>query len=191
MSPTIATSQVLIRIVTLQYVNRTWAAQSEQVTNVAKLPASSCRINRNERYCLPPIPIQIAAIAVQVAVVMPQFPSFTTGSPVISTVPIAPEFPALMRNLRPVAPDIAPIPPAIRGKHRSRAHSDQQYNPRYHAFHIPFSLRSQFFDLQSIAAWKPLLQHANTPPAAKFRAPAHAGERSQPELRVGAVRERK
>jgi hypothetical protein len=48
------------------------------------------------------------------------------GRRVVSVVEIAPQFPPVTRNLPLIASDVAPFPPPIFGKHRSRTQSDQQ-----------------------------------------------------------------
>src|SRR5208282_2377272 len=56
---------------------------------------------------------------------------------VVAVIEIVPQFPAVTRNPRLIVPNVAAVPPVtILGKHRSSAHSDQQQNPSYHAFHI-------------------------------------------------------
>jgi hypothetical protein len=90
----------------------------------------------NYCYFLSPAPIQISAITVQVAMLVPQRSFFMPHTGVVPIVGVAPQFPAIMRNPHLIAPDVVSIPPiAIAGKHRSRAHADHQKNPSYHAFH--------------------------------------------------------
>ena len=75
---------------------------------------------------LAPVPIQVAAIPVQIAILAPQLFSFMPCGPVVPVVEIAAQLPSVMRDLRLVAPDVTLPPPAIFGKHRSRTQSDQQ-----------------------------------------------------------------
>jgi hypothetical protein len=70
--------------------------------------------------------MQVATIPIQIAVLAPQLSPFMPRTCVIPLVAIAPQFPSVMRDLRLVATDVASIPPAIFGKHRSRTQSDQQ-----------------------------------------------------------------
>jgi hypothetical protein len=82
---------------------------------------------------------------------------------VVPVVEIAPQVPAVTRNPRLIVPNVAPVPPvAILGKHRFRSHSDQQQNPSYHAFHIPF-----LFDPRRLATLQPPLLNAN--PLSRFK----------------------
>ena len=81
---------------------------------------------------------------------------------VVPVVEIAMEFPALTRNPRLIVPNVPPVPPvAIFGKHGSRSHSDQQQNPSYHAFHIPFPFRSPQRSVSGSCSPEPVLMHAN------------------------------
>ena len=141
-----AASRVLICIVIApDSMNRTRLAASRQVTNVAELPTDWRR-----RRHLSPVPIQVATIPIQVAILAPQLFSFMARSPVISIIEIAPQFPAVARNLCLIAPDVAPVPPTIFGKHRPRAQSDQQQNSCNHAFHVSFSFRSPHFTIPGV-----------------------------------------
>jgi len=86
--------------------------------------------------------MQVAAIPVQVAIIVPQLSWFLPRRRVVPAVEIAMQFPAVTRNPRLIVPNVAPVPPvAIFGKHGSRSHSDQQQNSSYHTFHIPFPFR--------------------------------------------------
>jgi hypothetical protein len=82
------------------------------------------------RRFLSPVPIQVTAILAQVAILAPQLSSFMPRSRVVPVVQIAPQFAAITRNLclimTDVAPEVAPIPPPIVSKHRSRTQSNQQ-----------------------------------------------------------------
>src|SRR5208282_1395261 len=134
-------------------MNRTRLASSRQVTNVAEL------LRYRSYLCLlPPVPIQVAAIPVDVAILAPQLSSFMPCRRIVSVVEVAPQFPAVMHNPHLIAPDVAPVPPvAIFSKHRARAHSDQQQNPSHRAFHIPLSFRSPLYSIPGLAAREPRL----------------------------------
>jgi hypothetical protein len=92
--------------------------------------------------CSSAIPIQIAAVAVQVAMFIPQSSSLLPCPRIIAEVDIAPYFAVVAGNPYLIPPDIVPIPPiAIARKHRSRTHTDHQQDSGNHTFHI-LSLRS-------------------------------------------------
>jgi hypothetical protein len=55
---------------------------------------------------------------------------------IVSSVEIAPQLAPLMRDPRLIVPNIAPVAPAILGKHRSRTQSQHQQYCRYRPFHI-------------------------------------------------------
>jgi hypothetical protein len=95
--------------------------------------------------CSSAIPIQIAAVAVQVAMFIPQSSSLLPCPRIIAEVDIAPYFAVVAGNPYLIPPDIVPIPPiAIARKHRSRTHTDHQQDSGNHTFHI-LSLRLQCF----------------------------------------------
>jgi hypothetical protein len=98
---------------------------------------------------LAPIPIQIAAIAINVAIciaiVRPQLSTFVPGNCVVAAVQIATQLSSITYNPRLIAADVAPITPAIFGKHCPCAQSDQQQKPSNCALHncSPFDHRSK------------------------------------------------
>src|SRR5579859_5809626 len=105
------------------------------------------------------VPVQLAAIAVQVAIFAAQLFSFMPRCRVVPVVESAPPF--------------APVAPAIFGKHRACAQSDQQQNSSYRAFHVrsPFvtAARNSGGHSPGSRARKPRLLHANPPARGKFR----------------------
>src|ERR1019366_5566573 len=85
---------------------------------------------------LPPVPPQVPPITIYVAVLAPEFSALVPRRAVVFTVQIAAKLPPIMSDLGLVVPDVAPLPPAIIGKHGSRAQSHQQKHSRNRPFHI-------------------------------------------------------
>ena len=111
--------------------------------------------------------MQVAAIPVQVAIIVPQLSSFMPRRRVVPVVEIAMEFPALTRNPRFIVPNVAPVAPVvIFCKQRSRSQPDQQQNSSYHAFHIPFPFRSP---LRSIPGLMPGIYTYPCKPGSRVR----------------------
>jgi hypothetical protein len=107
-----------------------------------------------QKVLLPAIPIHVAAIAIQVTVIVPQLPAFIASTAVVSAVEIAPQFPAIMRNPCLIVPNVAAITPvAILAEHRSGTKSEQQQNSSHHAFHIYFSFSRLIYGLARISIY--------------------------------------
>jgi hypothetical protein len=98
--------------------------------------------NRPITQSLAPIPVQIAAVTVDVAIFAAEFAALVPDGSVAAAVQIVTQFASIQRNSVLVMPDVAPVAPCIVGKHRSRAHSQQQQNPSDCPFHLVSLLRS-------------------------------------------------
>jgi hypothetical protein len=86
----------------------------------------SVKLMVKTKSALPPIPIQVAAILANVAVLAAQFPALMPRRRIVSIVKIAPQLSAIMRDFSLVAPDVAPVTPPIVSEHGSRTKSQKQ-----------------------------------------------------------------
>src|SRR5579864_7428731 len=90
-------------------------------------PSTSLKAGRGgcPRVNLAAIPVELAAVAVNVAILAPEFPALMARGSIVAVVEIAPQFAPIMINPRIVVADVAPdtvvAVPCKSGRH---AHSD-------------------------------------------------------------------
>jgi hypothetical protein len=101
------------------------------------------QVTSQESNCSATIPVEFAAIAIHVAVLVTKFPALVVRGGIVPVVEVAAQIAAIVCDPRVVMADIAsqaPIP--IPSQRRRHTHSHQQENSSNRAFHI-FFLRPQ------------------------------------------------
>jgi hypothetical protein len=88
--------------------------------------AVTCREALSRKTGLAPIPVQIATVAIYIAVLAAQLPALMPCARIISAVKIAPQLSPVVRDFGLVAPDVASITPSVFGKHRACTQPNQQ-----------------------------------------------------------------